>query len=45
MNGVNPSATKLNLQENVNPKAIPHVIAKKDSIMTATPSVLTPFKT
>jgi hypothetical protein len=43
--GINPKATRLNLQENVNPKIIPHVIANNDSIITAIPSVLTPFRT
>lgn len=39
-----PRATKLNLHEKINPRIIPQTRAKKDSQMTANPSVLAPLR-
>ena len=43
MKGIHPSATRLILQLNANPNAIPTTRAKLDSMITAVPSVLAPF--
>ena len=41
--GIHPKATKLNFQENTNPRTVPQINAKITSIIMASPSVLAPF--
>jgi len=41
--GTHPRATKLILQDIVNPRIIPQVTANRDSTITDSPSVLAPF--
>jgi hypothetical protein len=43
INGTQASATRLILQLKENPIVIPTIIAKRDSIITADPSVLAPL--
>ena len=44
MKGTQPRATRLTFQWKLNPRASPTIIAKVDSITTALPSVLAPFR-
>jgi hypothetical protein len=44
MKGTHPRATKDIFQLKLKPIEIPTIIANKDSIITAVPSVLAPFK-